>query len=190
MSLPTSLGRDRRVILRALKSSTATATAGVVAAGAFALALLICVGVVSYRSVLRAEDDQRWVVHTHLVLQKLDSVLDHLISARANKSGYVRPDSTSFPSSYKTDLTAIRDDLNEVGQLTSDNPAQQQALQQLKPLISTMLSQAQPEVVPGSHERLKPETADGQAMRKGSLAEIAPLVLQMKGEENRLLIQR
>jgi PAS domain S-box-containing protein len=191
MSLPTSLGPRTRIISRALtiSTATATATAGVVAAGVLALALLICLGVVSYRSVLRAEEDQRWVVHTHLVLQKLDSVLEHLISAGANKSGYVRFEGESLPSSYKTDLDAIRDDLNEVGQLTSDNPVQQQALQQLRPLISTMLSEAQPEPVSGSNEGIKPETASGQSMRKGSL-EIASRILQMKEEENRLLILR
>jgi hypothetical protein len=44
-----------------------------------ALAILVGVGVLSYRRMLREDEDQRWVAHTHLVLEKLDAILTDLV---------------------------------------------------------------------------------------------------------------
>jgi len=126
-----------------------------VAACAVALALLSWVGVLSHRSMLRVEEDQRWVVHTHLVLKKLDGVLEHLISAATSQSAYARTGDKSYLSSYRADLESIRENLNEIGQLTSDNPSQQQALQQLKPMISNMLAELQEELIVGGKKGVK-----------------------------------
>lgn len=125
------------------------------AACAVALALLSWVGVLSHRSMLRVEEDQRWVVHTHLVLKKLDGVLEHLISAATSQSAYARTGDKSYLSSYRADLESIRENLNEIGQLTSDNPSQQQALQQLKPMISNMLAELQEELIVGGKKGVK-----------------------------------
>jgi PAS domain S-box-containing protein len=148
------------------------------------------VGALSYRSTLRAEEDQRWVVHTHLVLQKLDDVLVHLISAVTDQRGYGLTSEQSYLSSYKADLDNLRGDLNEVDQLTSDNPRQEQALKQLGPLVSTMLFEFEEEIILGPTERRKTDTAGREDLEQRSLLEIASRITQMKQVESRLLIQR
>jgi PAS domain S-box-containing protein len=189
MSLPTNLGPGTRVISRASKSSTTTLRTGLVAACVVALALLSWVGVLSYRSILRAEEDQRWVVHTHLVLQKLDDVLVQLISAGTHQRGYLLTREQSYLSSYKADLNNLRDELNDVGQLTSDNPQQQHALQQLRPLISTMLSGFQEMLAFPAKKRVV-DAAVQEGAQTRLLLEITSRVAQTKEVESRLLIQR
>jgi len=155
MSLPTVLRESKPAVSRASQRERTTLRAGLVAACAVALALLSWVGVLSHRSMLRVEEDQRWVVHTHLVLKKLDGVLEHLISAATSQSAYARTGDKSYLSSYRADLESIRENLNEIGQLTSDNPSQQQALQQLKPMISNMLAELQEELIVGGKKGVK-----------------------------------
>jgi len=161
-----------------------------VAACAVALALLSWVGVLSLRSILRVEEDQRWVVHTHLVLKKLDGALEHLISAATSQSAYARTGDKSYLSSYRAELESIRENLNEIGQLTSDNPSQQQALQQLKPMISNMLAEFQEELTVGGKKGVKANITVRSGVDKQSLLEIVSRVTQMKELESWLLTQR
>jgi CHASE3 domain sensor protein len=146
MSLPITQGSGTRVISRASKGSTTALRAGLGAACFVVLAVLTGVGVLSYRSMLRVEEDQRWVGHTHLVLQKLDDVFVHLISAETSQRGYLPNSKKSYLSSRQLDLDNLRDDLKDIGRLTKDNPRQQQTLQQLERLISTQLSELQNEM--------------------------------------------
>lgn len=190
MSLPTTLGPGTRVISRTSNRGNTTLRARLIGACILALALLGWVGALSYGSTLHAEEEQRWVVHTHLVLQKLDDVLVHLISAGMDQRGYGLTSEQSYLSSYKADLDNLRGDLNEVDQLTSDNPRQQQALKQLGPLVSTMLSEFQEEITLGAKERRKTDTPGRRDVEQRSLLEIASQISQMKQVENRLLIQR
>jgi len=46
-----------------------------------ALALLICVGILSFWSIVKNANERQWVNHTHLVLEKLDALSANLISA-------------------------------------------------------------------------------------------------------------
>jgi PAS domain S-box-containing protein len=161
-----------------------------VAACAVALALLSWVGVLSHRSILRVEEDQRWVVHTHLVLKKLDGVIEHLISAATSQRAYARTADKSYLSAYRADLESIRENLNEIGQLTSDNPSQQEALQQLKPMISTMLAEFQEELTVGDKKQVTANITVCSGVDKQSLLEIASRVTQMKELESWLLTQR
>lgn len=190
MSAPTTLGPGRRVISRTSKRETTTLRAGLIATCAVALAFLSWVSVLSYRSMPRVEEDQRWGLHTYLVLQKLDGVLVRLISAGTSQCGYVFTGEESYLSSCKADLDKIRDDLNDVGQLTKNSPQQQPALRQLRPLISTMLSEFQEEPTLGSKKGMKTDAAVRGGMKQRSLLEIMSRVTQMKKVESRLLIQR
>ena len=168
-------------------SRAMTLRAKLVAACGGALILLCWVGLLSYRSMLHVDEDQRWIAHTYTVLGKLDALLTDLISAEANQRNYVFTGKQSYLSAYNSDLDRLRDNLNDVGRLTSDNPRQQQALQQLKPFISTKFSEFQESLTirgPESDFVLR------EGMEKQSLLDITSRITQMKEEESRLLIQR
>ena len=190
MALPTVLRKSTPAVSRASQRERTTLRAGLAAACAVALALLSWVGVLSYRSMLRVEEDQRWVVHAHLVLKKLDGVLEHLISAATSQRAYARTGDKSYLSAYRADLESIREKLDEIGQLTSDNPSQQQALQQLKPMISNMLAEFQEELTVGGKKGVKANVTVRSGVDKQSLLEIASRLAQMKELESWLLTQR
>ena len=159
MSLPTNVGPGTRALSRTSKREYTTLRIGLITACVVALALLGLVGVVSYRWILQVREDQRWIVHTHLVVEKLDDVLVHLISAGTDQRTYVLTGEQSHLSSYKADLDSLRDDLNQVGHLTADNPGHQQALQQLRPLVSTVLSEFREELTLGGKKSRKADIA-------------------------------
>ncbi len=127
-----------------------TLGARLVASRVLAWALLGWVGRISSRSLLSVDEDQRWVMQAHIVLEKLDAVLVYLISAETNQRSYTLASDERYLSSYKADLVDFRDDLNDLGQLTSENPQQQQALQKLRPFLSNELSEFHENLAPGS----------------------------------------
>ena len=139
---------------------------------AFGLALLNWVSVLSYDSLLRAQKDQHWVMHTHLVLQKLDDLLEHLISAEAGESGYLQTEDKSYLASCRATSTPF-EDLNQIGQLTSDNPSQQQTLQQLNSRMSNLLSEFQDELAVGGKKGVKTNITVRSGVERQSLLEIA-----------------
>ena len=46
-----------------------------------ALAILVLVGVLSYRSMVHSDEDRQWVTHTHQVLEQVNAVMTDLLSA-------------------------------------------------------------------------------------------------------------
>jgi PAS domain S-box-containing protein len=155
-----------------------------------ALAAICSVGVLSYRSTLQVDEDQRRVVHTHRVLQKLDDVVTDLLSARANQRAYVVGKDDSYLSGYKSDLGRLQDDLKDVGELTSDNPRQQQALQQLRPLISSRVAELEEGIAVSIQQKTTSSTFLAEILERPSLLDITSRLSEMKHEESRLLIQR
>jgi|SRR5579871_1021032 len=190
MSLPTASGVSKHETSGPSPVGTKTTLVGLVAAFVLALGLLNWVNALSYDFLLRVQDDQRWVMHTHLVLQKLDDFLEHLISAEAGESSYLETGDRSYVASYKSDVDIIRGALNQVAQLTSDNPSQQQTLQQLNSRTSILLSEFQEELAAGGKKALKTETVVRKRRERQSLQETVACVMQMKAVEGELLNHR
>jgi PAS domain S-box-containing protein len=140
-----------------------------IAAGGIALLTLSSVGALSYHWTLREDEDQRWVAHTHMVLEKLGLLLRDVISEKMGQQGYALTGKVPQLSSQAPALARVEDDLNEIAALTSDNPRQQQSLRQLRLLLATELSGAP------VHRTLE-----------ASLEQVGA----MEQEENRLLAQR
>jgi PAS domain S-box-containing protein len=159
-------------------------------AWAVALVLLVWLGALSYRSAASGEEEQRWVLHTHIVMQKLDSLLVHSITAESDWREYGLSGQESYLSSYNADLGELRDDLQEVGALTSDNPRQQQALAQLRPLISTVFPGFQEGLTETSSADTKIKRAMREAPEKQFVPTLTARITEMKNEESRLLKAR
>ncbi len=69
-----------------------------------ALATLIFVGVLSYRSMVQNDADLQWVTHTHIVKEKLDAVLDNLLDIETGERGYIITGEGSYLEPYKEAL--------------------------------------------------------------------------------------
>jgi PAS domain S-box-containing protein len=148
------------------------------------LVILACVGVLSYRRVLQEDADQKWVEHTHLVLEEVDSVLSDLLDQETGQRGYAITNDESFLHPYYAGRADLLHDLAGLRTLTADNPKQQAALAQLEVLVSFR------------QELFAESTKNSDAQKSREIAgkrfmdDIRAVLLGMKQEEQRLLVKR
>lgn len=160
-----------------------------IAAGfGFALAILLSVAFLSYRSVEQGNDDRRWVMHTHQVLETLDAVLANVLDIESGVRGYVVWDDKSFLEAYSAALSQIAQNVKRVRELTADNPVQQKSLDILEPLIASRLQRAEFMIELRSREGLlgaaQPEKL---GVGRELVSQIRGRLDMMKAEEVRLL---
>jgi PAS domain S-box-containing protein len=149
-----------------------------------ALFILVCIAILSYRRILQEDADQRWVEHTHLVLEKIASVSSGLVEQENAQRGYTITKDDSFLQSYGARLGDLPKNLADLRDLTSDNPKQQAALDRLDPLIASRLAlfkAHRKETVSQDKQEI-----DGRQL----MDEIRAVFLQMRQEEQTLLSKR
>ena len=158
---------------------------------AAAFASLLLVAALSYTNFVRNMEDRRWVIHTHLVLETLDSLQIHLTDAETGQRGYIITGEASYLEPYNNALGQIHDSFKDLRDLTADNATQQRSLDRLEPLIAAKLTELQDRIDVRRNEGLAPAVA---AVQQGSgklhMDQIRALVSGMKREEDRLLLQR
>jgi PAS domain S-box-containing protein len=101
-----------------------------------ALALLLVVGVVSYRSNGNQVRTEESVAHTQEVLGTIAGVLSDETEAVNARRGYFITSSRLFQRKYETSAAAAYANLASLRQLTIDNTSQQRRLDALDPLIT------------------------------------------------------
>jgi signal transduction histidine kinase len=109
------------------------------AIAACALVILISIGMLSYRSTVREAEDRGWVTHTHLVIEKLQTVLIDIDRAETRRAAYLLTEKDAGRQAYKDDINRVRRDIGEVRDLTSDNPRQQEAIRRLEATVGKEL---------------------------------------------------
>ncbi|GAP97629.1 response regulator [Leptolyngbya sp. NIES-2104] len=155
------------------------------------LAVFAAIGFISYRGTRQLIDTSESVAHTYRVLDELDGIYSVIKDAESAQRGYLlRPDLQSL-APYNTARSVLDQRVASVRQLTSDNPAQQRSLEQLKPLIDQRMSIME--------QRLKVRDTQGfqASIRTDSIPNAIPvmkqiesIITQMKGREQILLDQR
>jgi signal transduction histidine kinase len=159
----------------------------VIAGFGSALAILILVGILSYRRMIRTDEDREWVEHTHLVMEKLDAVLTNMLDIETGERGYILVGEPAFLKPYSLALDRVRQNLKDIRDLTGDNPAQRRALDRLEPLVSERLGTARDEIGLRTREGL---AAGAESVRantgKQSMDQIRDTLAGMTQEENRL----
>jgi PAS domain S-box-containing protein len=117
------------------------ATARKVAVGfAFALACLGVVGLVSYLSVVRLNENAAWVAHTHEVLGRLESLIAGATDSETAERGYVITGDETYLEPYQKSAALVEDQAQRLRELTADNPAQTQRLDSMVPLVTERLA--------------------------------------------------
>jgi signal transduction histidine kinase len=156
-----------------------------------ALAILILVGVLSYRSMLHSDEDRQWVTHTHQVLEKLDAVLTNMLDIETGARGYVLTGDASYLEPYNNALEQVRQNVKNVRELTADNPVQQRALDPLEPMISARVEAARDLIEIRTRQGL---ATGAESVRSGPgkqfMDQIRGQLAEMRQEENRLLKSR
>ncbi len=124
---------------RSFSSPAMTSSSKAIAA--CALLILMCIGALSYWSEVRNEDDREWVTHTLHVVEKLQAVRIDITQAETGQRGYMLTGQDRYLELYRAGVNQVRQDLKELPDLTKDNPREQQAIEQLNPLIASRLAE-------------------------------------------------
>jgi signal transduction histidine kinase len=111
------------------------------------LLILLCMGVLSFRSIVRAGEDRGWVTHTHLVIEKLQTVLIDVNQTETSRRGYLLTAQDKYTDEYKAGIGQMRQDIGDVRDLTSDNPVQQEAIRRLEiPVSEELIDEVQAQI--------------------------------------------
>src|SRR5437764_2848605 len=95
-----------------------------------ALAILVLIGFFAFRSTLGLVESNRWVVHTHQVLETLENLLSLLKDHETGERGYLLTSQRSFLEPYRTALKNIEPTMKKLDELIADNPKQKRALKE------------------------------------------------------------
>ena len=156
-----------------------------------AVAALLWVGILSYREHLQHQSSERWVSHTHLVLEAVASFRIDLLSAQSSQQGFLLTGNETYRASYEDSVFRATRKFDDLRSLTSDNPHQQNLLQQIAPLLTDALSELKSGI--DARTRRGPEGMAASfrgAPKEGPLPAVVNLAEQMEQEENDLLRER
>ncbi|TLY95411.1 MAG: PAS domain S-box protein [Gammaproteobacteria bacterium] len=106
----------------------------------FALACLGVVGIVSYLSVVRLNENAARVEHTREVLGSLELLLAAATDSETAERGYVITGDESYLEPYREAAAVIDSQTRRLRELTADNRAQQQRLDSVAALVTERLA--------------------------------------------------
>ncbi len=170
-------------------------TIGTKIGGGFTLALaaLLIIGMVSYRSTTGMIETADMVDHTHLVLRNLEQLLSTMKDAETGQRGFIITGEERYLEPYNSALGQSDQVLKSVRELTKDNPNQQRRLDALEPLIEGKFAELK-ETIDLRRDPLKGFEAARQVVitdkGKGLMDDIRKVVHDMEEEENNLLKKR
>jgi PAS domain S-box-containing protein len=160
---------------------------------AFGLAILIflAVGAISYRSLVVSEESERWVQHTHKVLENLHELAFAMQRVESSCRGFLLTGEDSYLEPGRASRRSVEQIEAIVGDLTVDNPTQQGQLVVLR--ASTAEKFAHMDTLVG-RRRTQGLEAAANGVRNGSgqqiMTQFLDVIGKMQDEELRLLSQR
>jgi CHASE3 domain sensor protein len=158
---------------------------------AFALTCLALVGLVSYLSIVRLNENAARVDRTHRVLNRLDLLIAAATDCETAERGYVITGDDSYLEPYQHSAQLVDVEGKELRRLTADNPAQLQRLDAVVALATERLANLSL-VIQLRRDRgldaAKTEILTGKGKRFHD--QIRGLIDQMAGVETSLLAQR
>jgi methyl-accepting chemotaxis protein len=163
--------------------------------GGFALALaaLLIIGVVSYRSTTALIENSAWVDHTYLVLDNLEQLLSTMKDAETGQRGFVITGEEHYLEPYNSAVGQSDQILKAIRELTKDNPNQQARLDALDPLIAAKFTEMKA-IIDLRRDAAKGFEAARQEVLtdkgKGLMDEIRKKIHEMENEESGLLKTR
>jgi PAS domain S-box-containing protein len=156
----------------------------------FALALAVLLGIagLSYRSIDQFGSSADWLDHTHRVIGDLDDLLSVVKSAETEQRGFLLSGDERYLEPHSRAVAIIPNLLDSLRQRTRDNPRQQEAIGTLAQLIPRKLALLQANIAQ-RQSGLPPDLAALQQGR-GAMADIEFQIQRMKAGEERLLVER
>jgi len=152
------------------------------------LAIAASVGVVSYRTTTGLVDTADWVEHTHQVLSELDGLRLQINEAEAEQRDYLVSGDEGYLEPYQVAVMTVTQKLEQLRILTRDNPAQQQWLDNLEPLVKLKLTVLEKTTELRRNKGFQATQALTTSRKGKQLTDnISQVLDQMEAEENNLL---
>jgi signal transduction histidine kinase len=162
-----------------------------VAAGAFAVALLVAVLGAAFVLMERTRTSVSWVEHTFEVSDWLAALRGAVKDAETGQRGFLITADESYLEPYSEGLAKISPLIDRIRQETLDNPNQQARLPRLRALIDeklSLLSSAIDLARVGRHDEGRQIVLSDRG--KIVMDDIRLMIEEMRSEESRLLDQR
>ncbi len=147
--------------------------------------------VFSYAELARFEASGDWVLHTQTVLGEMEELSAALGEAEAEQRGYLLTGAAGHREAFQAAAGRAADELASLRRLTADNPAQQERLGELTPLVDGRL-RALEELARDRKPGAAPDAALAARVEEGSglAGKVRRLLREMRDDEGRLLVAR
>jgi signal transduction histidine kinase len=107
------------------------------------VAIFLVVFIFCYQSLLRIDADESQVSHSNQVLGNINLMMSDLENMETGERGYVITGQEAFLQPYTAALPDVNEQVQTLEVLTKNDPAQQQYLSAIKPLIAERLADFQ-----------------------------------------------
>jgi signal transduction histidine kinase/CheY-like chemotaxis protein/CHASE3 domain sensor protein len=108
---------------------------------AIVLVFFLVSGGVAYRNIQTLKNDNQQIVHSHQVITTLDELLSTMKDAETGQRGFLLTYNEHYLEPYNAALLAFTAQLDQLTELTRDNPNQQARIPQLKLHIDAKLAE-------------------------------------------------
>jgi PAS domain S-box-containing protein len=155
-----------------------------------AVVLLLLAGWLTSQRVAGLEESNRWVAHTHEVLARIAAIDSTLAAAESAHLGYLLTGEELHLEPYHTAAAHIPEELRQLQDLTSDNPAHQSNLDELEPLVARRLASLKDLI--DARSRASGTTPSKEQLAQGKRVgdDIRAVLQRMREDEKGLLQQR
>ena len=156
-----------------------------------AIAMLLAVGTISYRGMAVSDESDRWVRHTHEVIENLQDLNAAMETAESSYRGFVITGDENSLQPYLPAIARSEQAQANIRDLTADNSVQQLRIRNLMNLADRRVQYAENVI---SLRRTKGRDAAADFVRAGGgqqvIDQFQEVVRDMQHEELRLLVMR
>ncbi len=157
---------------------------------ASALVIFALLGVLSYFRIEKLAADNEWVIHTHEVIESIESLSLHMASVQSEVRGYVATGDPKYIAPYREHAHEVLIQTQHIRKLTADNSRQQQRMERLAPIAGRLLNLLEREVSARSNSA---QNAQALILTGGGLEMVDDarnIMAEMMEEEKGLLADR
>jgi PAS domain S-box-containing protein len=103
------------------------------------LVLVMGADALSFRSLAEQSENAQWVAHTHMVIERLETLRNEVLKAENARRGYILTGDAGFLARLSSARGELYKTLGALHTLTVDNATQQKRLEDLQPMIQKRL---------------------------------------------------
>jgi CHASE3 domain sensor protein len=150
--------------------------------------MLVVVGFISYRAVNQLLESNHAVEHSNIIMQKLERTISVMKDAETGQRGYLLTNRKVFLEPYNGAYQEANGLVNQVAQLTIDNPKQQQNIKEIRLILQQRLTILQ--LLIEQRQQGKAITANDLDAGKAAMDALRKAISKTENDEQQLLDQR